>query len=276
MNRQTVLLSILAVALTGGAGYFNWAYFSEPKPKENEVVAVPVVMAAVSLSVSEPVHAEQLTVESWPSHLVPRGSFRKVSAVVSRIPRRPFWEGEPLLESGLSQKGAKGGLSPLISEGMRAMSVRVDQVIAIAGFVKPGSSVDVLALVKGASASRSKSRAFSQIIIENVRVLAVDQKLDDVHAYSQKKGQKKGQKKVQRKVGIVTLQVTPTQAQKLAFAARHGSIQLALRNPKDDDSARTTSVDVSHLEGTGLSGVVEVMKGPRVSSHSFESSGAIR
>ena len=256
MTRQTALLSILAVALTCGAAYANWSYFSSVEAKE--VPLVPVVMAAAPISVSRLVTVEQLKIEGWPAEHVPPGSFRELSAVVARIPRRPFLAGELVLESGLLPEGAQGGLSPLIEPGKRAMSVKVDEVIAIAGFVKPGASVDVVAA----------SRKFSKVIIEDVQVLTVDQKLDDTDPSGTKN------------LSVVTLEVTPEQVERLAMAMRIGGIFLVLRNPLDGASVATSSVEESDLRrtgasrGNGVSRTVEVVKGPTVTSQSFGPAGA--
>ncbi|MFP8875364.1 MAG: Flp pilus assembly protein CpaB, partial [Myxococcota bacterium] len=149
------------------------------------------------------------------------------------------------------------GLSPLIQRGLRAMSVKVDQVIGIAGFVAVGTRVDVLATIKRGVGSE----AFSQVVLQDVRVLAVDQTLDPHESDPSDR------------VSVVTLEVTPNQAQKLAFVSIQGSIQLALRNPRDSDFVETTSVNTRYLKGAkpaklNDSKTIEVMRGVEVFSKS--------
>jgi pilus assembly protein CpaB len=208
-----------------------------------------------------------LTVVQWPEELAPKGSFEHVEDVVKRIPRRRFTPGEPILEAGLFAEGALGGLSPLIQIGLRAMSVQVDEIIGIAGFVTVGSTVDVLATLR----RTIESEAFSQFILQDVRVLAVDRTLDPRRADSDER------------VSVVTLEVTPTQAKKLAFASSQGSIQLALRNPADAEKASSSSVGAPHLKGEvakliGSSRQVVVLRGLERSFESFppESTGDAR
>jgi pilus assembly protein CpaB len=113
------------------------------------------------------------------------------------------------------------------------MSVQVDEIIGIAGFVTVGSTVDVLATLR----RTVESEAFSQVILQDVRVLAVDRTLEPRKADSDER------------ISVVTLEVTPTQAKKLAFASSQGSIQLALRNPADAEMATSSSVGAPHLRG---------------------------
>ncbi|UCF38712.1 MAG: Flp pilus assembly protein CpaB, partial [Acidobacteriota bacterium] len=127
---------------------------------------------------------------------------------------------EPFLEAKLAPKGAGAGLTAVIPDGMRALSVKVNDVIGVAGFVVPGSRVDVILT---GSADSNRSSDTSKIILENVEVLAAGQNIE-----------RDAQGKPQS-VQVVTLTVTPEQAQKLALASQDGKIQLALRNPLDLD-----------------------------------------
>ncbi len=237
MAPRTLGFLLLSLALAAAAGYANWRFLVEASEAESRTASAPavqnVVIARTDLRVSEPMNSLMLDVVQWPVDLSPKGTFLKIADVVDRIPKRHYSPGEPILESGLFGKGALGGLSPLIQTGLRAMSVKVDEVIGIAGFVSVGASVDVLATLR----RTSESEAFSQVILQDVRVLAVDRALEPRETDSEER------------VSVVTLEVTPTQAKKLAFASSQGSIQLALRNPGDGDLSPTTSVGAPNLKG---------------------------
>ncbi len=262
MPNRTLGFLLLSLVLAAAAGYSNWRYLDAANNGEG-TVATPValrdvVIARTDLSVSEEINSLMLGVVEWPEDLVPTGSFQKVAEVAKRIPRRHFAPGEPILEAGLFAEGALGGLSPLIQSGLRAMSVKVDEIIGIAGFVTVGSSVDVLATLR----RTIDSEAFSQVILEDVRVLAVDRTLEPRKADSDER------------VSVVTLEVTPVQAKKLAFASAQGSIQLALRNPADVGAAAGASVGAPNLKGRviekdGNTGHVVVLRGLTRSVESY-------
>lgn len=237
MNSRTLGFLFLALVLAAAAGYSNWRYLlaasdvqagSDFSPRMQDVV-----VARTNLEVSTPLVALRLAVVAWPENLVPEGSFRDIGHAVGRLPRRFYVPGEPILETGLFPKGSIGGLSPLIQSGFRAMSVQVDEIIGIAGFVSVGSTVDVLATLR----RTVESEAFSQVILQGVRVLAVDRTLEPRKTESDER------------VDVVTLEVTPTQAKKLAFASAQGSIQLALRNPGDAGQPSSVSVGAPNLKG---------------------------
>jgi pilus assembly protein CpaB len=237
MNFKSLGFLLLSLVLATAAGYANWSYLvaarSAPGYVEDQVELRRVVVARSELNVSSPMNSLMLSVVEWPDDLAPSGTFPEIDQVVKRIPRRHFAPGEPLLESGLFAQGALGGLSPLIETGLRAMSVQVDEVIGIAGFVSVGSRVDVLATLR----RTIESEAFSQVILQDVQVLAVNRVLDPRRT------------EPDERVNVVTLEVTPTQAKKLAFAASQGSIQLALRNPHDQQLAISESIGTPNLKG---------------------------
>ncbi len=262
MSPRTLGFLFLSLFLAAAAGYSNWLYLdsaNSTQPGSAEPAALrDVVVARTDLAVSDGINSLMLGVVQWPEELAPAGSFRTVDEVVKRIPKRHFSQGEPILETGLFAEGALGGLSPLIQNGLRAMSVQVDEIIGIAGFVTVGSSVDVLATMR----RTIENEAFSQVIIQDVRVLAVDRSLEPQKADSDER------------VSVVTVEVTPIQAKKLAFASAQGSIQLALRNPADNDTASGASVGAPHLKGQVIDddtrfGHVVVLRGLTRSVESF-------
>lgn len=262
MPPRTIAFLFVSLLLATAAGYSNWRYLVASSNTADSSTGIlqqrDVVVARTEMSMSEPVNAVMVKLVKWPEELIPNGAFHSVDDVLGRIPRRRHTPGEPILESGLFGQGAIGGLSPLIQTGLRAMSVKVDEVIGIAGFVNVGSSVDVLATLRRSV----ESEAFSQVVLQDVRVLAVDQALEPSDA------------EPDERVSVVTLEVTPTQAKKLAFAASQGSIQLALRHPSDADLASTSSVGTPHLKGedenaAGNFNKVTILRGIETSSQSF-------
>jgi len=262
MTSRTLGFLFLSLFLAAAAGYSNWLYLDAANsggPSSAEPAALrDVVVATTDLAISDGINSLMLGVVQWPEELAPSGSFRSVAEVVKRVPKRHFSQGEPILETGLFAEGALGGLSPLIQDGRRAMSVQVDEIIGIASFITVGSSVDVLATMR----RTIENEAFTQVILQDVRVLAVDRTLEPRKADSDER------------VSVVTLEVAPVQAKKLAFAAAQGSIQLALRNPSDNETASGASVSAPHLKGEtvqsdGSFGHVVVLRGLTRSVETF-------
>lgn len=206
---------------------------------------VHVVAAADSLPMGVVLSAKQLKLISWPAGAVEVGMFEKPADCVGRALVAPIAEGQPILESVLAPKGAGGGLAATIPVGMRAISVPVNDVTAVAGFVLPGTIVDVL--LTGQVQQNGVEVGLTRTILEHVRVLAVGRSMEQAqfgkpHA-----------------VSVVTLEVTPDQADKLAMASTEGRIQLVLRNQVDSGTIAPPPVYRSKLFG--------VYGTPTVSSH---------
>lgn len=188
-----------------------------------EVATVPVVVASDDLPSGVAIDAGGLTVVQWPEGLAPKGTFDSIGELADRVAARPIGEGEPVLEPALLPKGERGGLQALIEPNHRAVSVEVDAVVGVGGFIKPGSRVDVLAQLKafGSSAER-RTTPHSRTILQNVKVLAIDQEFG------------RAEDSEAALASVVTLQVTPEEAQKLAYAAAEGRLHLALRGHSDE------------------------------------------
>jgi pilus assembly protein CpaB len=210
---------VLLGAATSGllAGYVALVYVSEaPAPLEAAVVSArTAVVAQRDLPAGSIIRREDVKTVSWPGSAVPQGFATEAGEVVGRGLITEVRENEPLLEWKLAQREAGGGLSITIPEGMRAVSVRVDEVVGVAGFVLPGTRVDVLVTVVPSS---DRMQSITRTILTNVRTLAADQRYQqDIDGEP-------------RYVTVVTLLVTPEQAETLTLAATEGRIQLALRN----------------------------------------------
>jgi pilus assembly protein CpaB len=198
-----------------------------------------IVVAAERIPLGTRLTAQHLTTASWSRSSPLEGSFADAGEVIGRGVVMSIGPNEPVLESKLAPKEGGAGLSSTIPEGMRAVSVKVDDVVGVAGFVVPGTRVDVI--VVGSPSQRSETDT-SRVILENVQVLAAGQNIEQDMSGKPVRAQ------------VVTLLVTPPDAQKLALAATDGHIQLALRNPLDFQTSNPDAVHKSTLY-TGLAPV---------------------
>lgn len=188
-----------------------------------------VVVAARDIDLGQPINASMLTVAPWPSGAVPQGAFKDVKELEGRVPRSGLLRGEAVLEAKLAPVGTKGGLSALIGEGRRAITVRVNEVIGVAGFALPGNYVDVMVHTQD-----EQDKPISKIVLERILVLAVAQEASRDETKP-------------RVVNAVTLEVTPEQAERLDLARSIGNLSLALRNQLDRDPTASAGVRKEEL-----------------------------
>ncbi len=220
MNRNRMLVGLIgavAIALLLSAYvYRTFQRVTNVKPVETR----HVVVADRPMQLGTRLDANNLRVISWPVDEPLEGSFADIQICVGRALITPVAQNEPILETKLAPKEAGAGLPATIPEGMRALSVAVNDVIGVAGFVIPGTMVDVLvtAALPGQNAGNND---ITRTILENVRVLAAGQKVEQ---------DRDGKPQI---VPVVTLLVSPEDAGKLAMASTQGKIQLALRNTID-------------------------------------------
>jgi pilus assembly protein CpaB len=175
---------------------------------------------------------EDLEIVDWPSGNLPDGFVSQPGDVVGRGVITNVHQNEPLLAAKLASKEAGGGLPITIPAGLRAISVEVDEVIGVAGFVLPGTRVDVLATIMPGT---NRSEITTRIILQNVPVLTADQSYQTDPA---------GDPVL---VTVVTLMVKPDEAEILTLASTEGKIQLALRNTLDVDSVSTKGMRINGL-----------------------------
>lgn len=187
-----------------------------------------VVVPAVDLQLGSRISQPMLQMVDWPASSVPPGAFDDPKQLDGRVVKTSVLRGEALLESKLAPVGAKAGLSAVVNDGKRAITVRVNDVIGVAGFALPGNYVDILVSTQqGAEkGGNAKDQAISKIVLERILVLAVAQEAsrDDTKP---------------KVVNAVTLEVTPEQAEKVDVARTVGTLSLALRNQIDDKSTHT-------------------------------------
>ena len=192
-------------------------------PGELDNQSLPIVVARVEIPAGTRITAEQLTLSLFPPRVLPDKSFTRLDdKILGRIAVVRISPHEPVTENRLSPFGAAGGLSSVIPEGYRAMTVRVHEVIGVSGFIMPGSLVDILVTIIPPDNSKQQKKDFAKIVLQNVKVLASGQNIS----------QPKNEKEVDH-VRAVTLQVTPEQAEKLALASGEGKLGLVMRNSVD-------------------------------------------
>ena len=195
-----------------------------------------VVVARVDVDLGTKLTSEMLKAIPWPSGNTPAGALSDPKALEGRVIKVSIQRDEPILESKLAPLGTKGGLSAVVAEGKRAITVRVNDVIGVAGFALPGNFVDILVNTTDDTrgSAGNKDQTISKTVLEHILVLAVAQEAarDDTKP---------------KVVNAVTLEVTPEQAEKLDLARSVGSLSLALRNQVDSDPAETVGVTKRQL-----------------------------
>jgi pilus assembly protein CpaB len=215
MNRSRLLmiggLALAIGLLVAFAVYTRLRAFAGSGSNER---GVHVVVAADDIQVGAKLTAHDVAAVTIPQSAVPQGAFSDPSKVVGRGAVLPVSKGDFILQSKLAPLNAGAGLPSMIPQGMRAVSVRVNDVVSVAGFVQPGSRVDVLA-----TGNQGNERQ-TTTVLENVLVLAVGKNLDQNASEGPA-------------APVITLAVSPDDAQRLALASQEGRIQLSLRNPLD-------------------------------------------
>jgi pilus assembly protein CpaB len=227
--RSVVIVGVLSLAIAAFASYSLYNYLKGQEARVQSAVATSkVVVAAQEIPPGTAINATQLKTVDWPQGAAPQGAFSSTDQVVSRVALDRFAAGEPIIDGKLVPKeGQTGILSYRIPEGHRAMTVRVDDVAGVAGFITPGNRVDVVLTTRP-----SNQQPISKIVLQNVPVLATGQIIE----------QKKDEKPVV--VPTVTMDVVPEDAEKLAIASTQGTLQLVLRRAGDADIAKTAGATV--------------------------------
>jgi pilus assembly protein CpaB len=237
MARMRVFL-VLALALAAGGvlAYGTYTYVGDGT--QAETVTMPttkVVVAATDMTMGDEIEKSDVRIIEWPKNAVPQNVISDPNEVVGRSLLMPVIQNEPFLPMKLASKEGGSGLGVVIPPGLRAVSVRVNEVIGVAGYVVPGTRVDVLATVSPTQDQRDMT---SKVILTDVQVLAAGTKIEqDVES------------KEPIPVNVVTLLVNPEEAERLTLAASEGKIQLALRNPLDKGTPTTRGVKPSGLLG---------------------------
>jgi pilus assembly protein CpaB len=235
MNRRnrTLIVLLVAVAIASAATYFVYRAIIRIPVRQVEVASVFVAVAADNLPLGTRLTKEQIKLVGWPSSSPVQGSFASPDSLVGRGLIQPVHANEPLTETKLAPIEAGAGLPPSIPPGMRALSVRVNDVIGVAGFTTPGTRVDVLVTLNRGDVSISRA------VVSNVQVLTAGTLFDQE--------QSKDGKAIPS--AVVTLMVTPDDAERIVLAQNSGAIMLTLRNPLDIVPTETKGVRLAGLMG---------------------------
>jgi pilus assembly protein CpaB len=238
MNRSTrhIVVLALAVATAAIASFGVYRAIARMPVREVEVAGRNVAVAARSLPPGVRLTEQDVRLAVWPAKSPVPGSYSQVKDVVNRALLAGVVENEPLVDAKLARPEAGAGLSPTIPQGMRAMAVKVNDVIGVAGFVGPGTRVDLVVTI------RKNSESTSRTVVSNVQVLASGTRAEQEKARTVLTG-------AQSSAAVVTLLVSPVDAERIALAQVEGQIVLVLRNPLDTEPTTTAGVRTAALFG---------------------------
>ena len=230
------LLLLLALVSGTAAAMIALQYLRPRSLEQLSATSAPsrVVVATRSLPVGTILSKSDVRQVEWPSQAVPEGYITMIDQAVGHGVMAPIQTNEPLLTSKLAGSGAGGGLPVAMPLGMRAVSVRVDEIVGVAGFVLPGTRVDVMVTLTGA---RSDQNISTRVILQNMLVLAAGQSVE------------RDAEEKPRAVTVITLLTTPSEAETLALASNQGRIQMALRPALDTVQVATSGASMANLLG---------------------------
>lgn len=191
---------------------------------------VQTVVAARDIAAGEKLGVDNIQLVEWPRSSSIRGSSSSVQVFDGRVTSQPFTAGEPILDQRLAPNGSRAGLNSIITPGRRAMTVKVNEVVGVAGFALPGNFVDILVTV-----THNRNPPISKIVLERIPVLAVAQD----HSVKDETKPKV--------VSAVTLEVTPSQAERLDLARSVGNLTMVLRNQTDDGSVTSRGALIADI-----------------------------
>jgi pilus assembly protein CpaB len=235
-RRRIFMVFVLAITAGGALALGTYNYVQQvPVAQAAAIPTRPVVVAAADLQIGAELRREDLHIIDWPANAAPQGAFSTTDEIVGRGLVMPVIQNEPVLPMKLAPKEAGAGLPPAIPAGLRAVSVRVNEVIGVAGYVLPGTFVDVLATL---NPSAQRNDVMSKVVLTNVQVLAAGTKIEQ-----------SGDDNKPTPVTVVTLLVNPAEAERLTLASTEGKIQLALRNPLDRETPQTAGIKPAGLLG---------------------------
>ncbi len=225
-----LLLLALVIGLAAAVYASNWV------SRRGNIASDKVVVAAVDIELGSKINPQMLSTADWPSGSIPPGAFQDIKALQDRVVKVSVLRGDAILEGKLAPAGTQGGLSAVIAEGKRAMTVRVNDVVGVAGFALPGNYVDVMVNAQQDKGKGEEGKQISKTVLEHVLVLAV----------AQESGRDDTKPKV---VSAVTLELTLEDSEKLDLARSVGTLSLVLRNQVDKKTVATAGITKSELFG---------------------------
>ncbi|VTU22010.1 Flp pilus assembly protein CpaB [Variovorax sp. PBL-H6] len=232
--RNIKAMGLLVLALLTGlaAAVYATGWVS----RQGSIASNKVVVALVDIELGSRINAQMLSTVDWPSGSVPDGAFQETKDLQDRVAKVGLLRGEAVLEGKLAPVGMLGGLSAVIAAGKRAMTVRVNDVVGVAGFALPGNYVDVMVNAQQDRARGDEGKQISKTVLEHVLVLAV----------AQEAGRDDTKPKV---VSAVTLELSLEDSEKLDLARSVGTLSLVLRNQIDKEKVATAGITKSQLFG---------------------------
>ncbi|MDT5062125.1 MAG: pilus assembly protein CpaB [Acidobacteriota bacterium] len=229
--RNKRFLIVMTGALVFGllAAFSVSRYLSSAQANTSNFTKVAV--AKVDIPLGTKIIPEQVSEVEFQSNTIPDGAFTSAEKLVGRVAIVNIAAREAITDIKLAPEGTDGGLTAVIPEGYRAMTVKVDDAVGVSGFIQPGALVDVVVVIDPADKGINQD-PISKVVLQNIKVLANGQNID-----------KPKNEREATTVKAVTLQVTPEQAEKLALAANEGKLQLIMRNSTDQGDSQTTGVN---------------------------------
>lgn len=224
-NPKAIAMLVLSVVIGLGATIVAAGWIAE----KGQMASSQIVVAAGDIQLGSRLNSQMLKMVDWPSGSIPPGAVTKADLLQDRVVKTSVLRGEPILEAKLAPLGTQGGLSAVIPEGKRAMTVRVNDVIGVAGFALPGNYVDIVVNTQLEADGGRGDKQISKIVLEHILVLAVAQEASRDETKP-------------RVVNAVTLELTPEQAEKLDLARSVGTLSLVLRNQVDKDGVDTRGI----------------------------------
>ena len=236
LPRGTIFL--VAAVVAGLVATFGIHHYVSVKTRVVKAPTSQVFIATVDISPGTAISGLAVKADARPQEFIPPNSAATMREIEGRVVKAPIYKGNPILLSMLAPEGTAAGLSGILDDGKRALTVKVDEVAGVAGFIHPGDRVDVL--MDMAMQGEGKSEHFSKTFLHDITILTTGQTWE----------QKGDNKPVV--VNTVTLELTPEQAEVLNLASNQGKIRLALRNRNNRTVAQTPGVTTSILLNGGV------------------------
>ena len=230
--KTTRTIIVLSVALI--SGLLAAVLAARWLDKQSNSDTTQIVVARTEISLGQRVAKEMVKLVDWPKDSLPPGVYTSIEKLDGRVLKAALQSGKTVLEAKLAPQGTQGGLSAVISEGKRAITVRVNDVIGVAGFALPVNYVDIIVNTQKEGAKTNQDLTISKIVLEKILVLAVAQEVSRDETKP-------------RVVNAVTLEVTPQEAEKIDLARSVGSLSLVLRNHVDPHPVNTGGITKSEL-----------------------------
>ncbi len=238
VRNRSLLFFGLAILLALGTSImaYNWFQNQTPAPQVKKIVkfeGTPIVVASADLPWGTPLTKEMVRVVNYPSEHLPDGRFVAIDTLPGRVVLTHLKRNEPILESKLAPLDIKnGGVGGVLHPGMRAMAVRVNEIVGVSGFLKPGDRVDIMATLQNGS----KREKITKTVLENTLILAAGTQME-----------RKGPGEKPKAVKVITFEVSLEEAEKLALASTEGKLRLALRSPINTEPELTKGATTKNL-----------------------------